>query len=163
MYYKNYSFALLLTLLTGCSTVGTRYPYPKDGEPSADIQVIGGPVYLITTNEKGCYRGKTLIDNAPGAAPVKVKPNSRLVLLYEGTCLMTFGFVPRQDGRYRIMTSEGVAPGIPNASFWQSLTHAGMRQCIVALNDISDGEDASQPVKLKELHPKKTGFTCIKF
>ncbi|WP_155675387.1 hypothetical protein [Burkholderia territorii] len=163
MHYRKLSIALLLTLLAGCSAVGTRYPSPREGEPSANLKVIGGPVYLITTNEKGCYRGKTLIDSAPGSPPVKVKPDTRLVLSYEGSCLMTFGFVPRNDASYRIVTAEGAAPGSPNASFWKSLAEVNMRQCVVALDDISAGEDALQPIKPTKLHPKQTGFTCIKF
>jgi hypothetical protein len=154
---------LLLALLTGCSTIGAQYPYPKDGEPAAELNVVGGPIYLLTTNEKGCYIGKTRIDSAPGAPPVRIKPDTRLVLSYEGTCFMTVGFVPRKDARYRILTSEGAVPGSPNASLWKTLAQVNMRQCLVYLTDISAGEDAPQPVKLRELHPKQTGFTCIKF
>ena len=163
MHCRKLPIALLLTLLSGCSTVGTGYPYPKEGEPSADLKVIGGPVYLVTTNEKGCYTGKTLIDSRPGVSPVKVKPDTRLVLSYEGTCLITFAFVPRQDARYRIVTAEGAAPGSPDASLWKTLTQLNMRQCVVALNDVSAGEDASEPIKPTELRPKQTGLTCIKF
>ena len=120
-------------------------------------------MYLLTVNDKGCYRGKTLVDGRDGAAPVKVKPDTRLFLSYEGTCLMTLGFTPQADGRYRIMTAERRKPSDPDEPFWKAIGALRMQQCMVAVRDISAGEDAPVPVKPKELSPKQSGITCIKF
>ena len=163
MHHRKKIIALLLALLSGCKTVGTPYSAPQEGEPAATVNVSGGPVYLVATNDKGCYVGKTRIDNAPGAAPVKIKTGATVLLEYEGTCLITFGFVPLKDAHYQVSTFEEDAPPDPKASFWKTLGQVGLRRCTVALDEVSAGATAEQPIKPTQYHPRQTGLACIKF
>jgi hypothetical protein len=162
MHHRKKITTLLLALLSGCTTLGTPYSSPHDGEPAATIEVTGGPVYLVQTNDKGCYVGKTRIDNAPGAPPVKVRPGATVLLEYDGTCLITFGFVPLKDARYWVSTSEEDVLSDPKPSFLNVLGPTRMRRCSVALDDVSAGENAARPIKVTQFHPHQTGLACIK-
>ena len=97
----------------------------------------GGPVYLLTLNEKGCYTGKTFVDGKPDATPVKVVPGKLLVLSYEASsCLLPFGFTPQQDGRY-VVTVSNQASAPPAQTFLQALATAGLnyRTCTARVTD----------------------------
>jgi len=156
--------ACALALLAGCSTVGHQYPFPKDSEPSAELQVQSKAVYLLTLNEKGCYTGKTYVDGSPGAMPVKVVPDKPLVISYEeNVCMVPATFTPEKDGHYRLVAVEGHTPSDPGVPFLQSMMHIHDRQCIVSVVEIDAEGLPLRPVKVKELRPQQAGITCIRF
>lgn len=156
--------ACMLVMLAGCTTVGHPYPFPKDSEPSAELQIQGKAVYLLTVNEKGCYAGKTYIDGSPGAAPVKIVPDKPLTISYEEkVCMLPASFTPQKGGRYRLVAWEGHKPIDPSMQFFQSMMHVHDRKCVVGVAEVSPEGEPVKPVKVMELHPKQTGFTCIKF
>lgn len=151
-------------LLAGCSTVGHRYPFPSDSEPAAELKVNGGPVYLMTTNEKGCYTGKTLVDGAPHAAPVRVIPGKRLVLSYEASCLMPFSFTPQQGSRYEVTVSDRPSAGPEAKTFLQALASVGTTYRTCSASVIDDTDDAHPaPVEAKNMAISHAGLACIKF
>jgi hypothetical protein len=156
------TMAMTFALLSGCTTVGHVYPFPTGSEPAAELKVNGGPVYLLTVNEKGCYTGKTLVDGKPDAAPVKVVPGKLLVLSYEASCLLPFGFTPQQDGRYVVTVSDQASPP-PAQTFLQALATAGLnyRTCTARVtDDTDDGHPA--PVEARKLSIVHAGLACIK-
>lgn len=155
--------AWTLALLSGCTTVGHVYPFPTGSEPAAELKVNGGPVYLLTLNEKGCYTGKTLVDGNPDAAAVKVVPGKPLVLSYEASCLMPFGFTPQQGSRYEVTVSDQPSV-LETKTFLQALATAGTsyRTCTARVIDETDDAHPT-PVKAKKKSVVHAGLTCIKF
>jgi hypothetical protein len=158
------TIACTFALLAGCTTIGHPYPFPKDSEPAAELQIQGTGVYLLTLNEKGCYTGKTSVDGRPGAMPVKVVPDSPLVISYEeNVCMMPAIFTPQKDAHYLLVAAEGARPSDPNTSFLASLTHAPQRQCAVGVFELDSEGHPAKPVKVTAVRPRQTGLTCIKF
>ncbi|MEX3842336.1 hypothetical protein [Paraburkholderia sp. BR10882] len=161
---KKFATFLTLAYLAGCTTVGHPYPFPKDSEPSAELQIQGKAVYLLTLNEKGCYTGKTYLDGSPGAMPVKVVPDRPLVISYEeNVCMLPASFTPQKDGRYRLVAWEGHKPADADMSFFQSMMHVHDRQCVVDVVEVDSEGAPVNAVKVTALRPRQTAFTCIKF
>lgn len=161
---KTLAFALLPVFIAACTTVGKPYPFPHDGEPSAELEVRGNDVYLLTLNHKGCYTGKTHVEGGPGAQPVRVVPDVPLVISYEeNVCMMPATFTPKKDTRYRLIAAEG--PRLPAAdeSFFQTLWHVHERQCRVGVAEVDTDGKPLKPVKVTELRPRQTGVACIRF
>lgn len=163
-FFKSLSFASVLVSVAACTSVGKPYPFPQNDAPSAELQVQGSSIYLLATNEKDCYVGKTHVDGKPGAMPVRVAPDKPLIVSYEeNVCMLTATFTPRSGAHYRLIAGEGPKPSDPNASFFQSLGDANLRQCVVGVVEIDGDGQPIGPVKLKALKPRQTGLTCIKF
>jgi hypothetical protein len=161
---KLLALALLPALIAGCTTVGKPYPFPRDGEPSAQVEVRGNDVYLLTLNEKGCYTGKTHVESGPGKPPIKVVPGVPLYLSYEeNVCLMPVRFTPQKDVKYRVIAAEGPQPLDADASFLQTLWHVHDRQCVVGAMEVDADGKPVKPIKVTELRPHQAGLACIRF
>lgn len=161
---KLLAFTLLSALIAGCTTVGKPYPFPHDGEPSAEVEIRGNGVYLLTLNEKGCYTGKTRIDHGPATPPIKVVPDVPLYLSYEeNVCMMPVRFTPQKDAKYRLIAAEGPSVTDADASFFETLRHVHERQCVVGVMEVDTDDKPLKPVKVTELRPRQAGLTCIKF
>jgi len=161
---KFLAFALLPALIAGCTTVGKPYPFPHDGEPSAQVEIRGTGVYLLTLNEKGCYTGKTRVDHGPGAPPIDVVPDAPLYLSYEeNVCMMPVRFTPQKGMKYRLIAAEG--PKLPDAdaSFFEILREVHQRQCVVGVMEVDADDKPVKPVKVTALRPHQAGITCIRF
>ncbi|WP_449180639.1 hypothetical protein [Trinickia sp. YCB016] len=153
-----------LALAAGCTTVGHPYPFPQDGEPSAELQIQGRSVYLLTFNQKGCYTGKTHVDGGPGAMPVKVVPDKPLVISYEeNVCMMPSTFTPQKDGHYRLIALEGPKAPDKDLNFFQLIGRQEERQCVVAVTELDSEGQPAQPVKVKVVRAHQVSFACIKF
>lgn len=161
---KSLAFALLPALIAGCTTVGKPYPFPHDGEPSAEVEIRGNAVYVLTLNKKGCYTGKTRVDHGRGAPPIKVVPDVPLYLSYEeNVCMMPVRFTPQKGAKYRLMAAEG--PKLPDAdeSFFQTLRQVHERQCVVGVMKVDADDKPLEPIKVTALRPHQAGITCIRF
>lgn len=158
------AIAWAFTLLSGCTTIGHGYPFPTGSEPAAELKVNGGPVYLLTLNDKGCYTGKTLIGGNSKATPVKVVPGKLLVLSYEASCLMPVGFTPQRGNRYDVTVSDQASAPPEAKTFLQALATAGTRYrtCAVRVIDATDAAHP-EPVKAKKMSIVHAGLACIKF
>lgn len=145
--------AYSLLFLSGCSSVGVQYKQPTEQEDSAKLLPSNG-VFIHTFNEKGCYIGRTHIDQ-----PMRIHADQEAVFAFDEVygdfyCRVPFSFVPEKNATYKI--SPVVSGNIPRKV---DLSNVKEIRCSAHVFKI-DGEE-SIPVKVTP-RKLKMGFACIK-
>lgn len=153
-----------LVTLAGCASIGTQYVPPSSSQPSATLVPKNGKVFINTHDEKGCYQGRTEIENAK---EIRLWPGRETIFLYEtpgvpkpflpatadSVCRAAVSFVPQDGASYTIVSTGAEATeGADGKLAWRYCGAAVFR---------TDGNGVSQPVPVKKLTLRQRSLACI--
>jgi len=147
---------LAVATLSGCSILsGKPYIQPSLQESYAEVTSNDG-LLIHTFNDKGCFAGKTSIDNQT----IRVYPDKEAVFNFEQYygdyfCRVPFSFVPVANKKY-IITSSATRKASTGLGLGSLAPN-----CRVSVVEV-DAEGNKQPVTITPMR-LKTGFACIRF
>ncbi len=157
---------LLAASLSACSTY-TPPPIGPD-EPVAELTGTGDfSMSMPFVDKKGCYQGNFFVDTKPAAAPSKVRVDSSLVVVIDGSvgiarCHDTVKFRPVAGHKYVAHGLPGRDESEPPKSIFRLAASANKEHCHVEIFDVTD---AASPVRVKveRREPRPAGIACIRF